>query len=694
MYWIGIDIGGTFTDMSIMREDGSLVHVKASTTPDDLIVGVSNVLAKGAQALGISASDLMSDCALFLSGTTIGLNALLQRKVGKAGLITTAGFGQIIRIMRGQKSIGLSREDLQDFVKLVKPAPLVDNDMVEEVVERMDCYGNVACPLDIEAARRAIRSLVGKGAESIAVSFAWAFRNRNHEQRVKEIAQEMYPDLPVYLSADVCPLIREFERTSVTAMHACIAGPVVRYARNLEEKLHELGYHKEHLLMQSGGGVIPSSLVQMSPANLIKSGPVGGVMGSQYMGASMGYENIITTDVGGTSFDVGIIADGYPVMDEAPVVARYPAPAPMIRVESIGTGGGSVAWIDELGALRVGPRSAGANPGPACYDRGGIEPTVTDADLILGYVDAERFAAGEIRLSMDRAKTALQSIADVLKKDIVEVASGIYEIVSAQCADLIRKVVLESGYDPRDFVLFAFGGAGATHACAFCGDLKPRKLIMCQTGPTHSAFGVLTSDIMRLHQMSEPKALPLDMQTVSRNMGRLRTAAAEEFDRLGISQENRYFMNSVSMQYGSQPRDIFVPLSERFTEEEVASLGETFTRRYEQLYGGGTAWRSSPINAITYQVAAWAKIKRPGLTRNTMGSADPSPALMGSREVFFAKYHDFVKTPVYDGTKRKAGMRISGPAIIEDPFTSSVILPDMEAEVDEYENVCVSWDTK
>src|SRR3989475_1183185 len=459
---IGIDTGGTFTDCVVMDADGRIVTAKAASTPDDFSEGVMESLRLAGERLGITTDALLSDTARLALGTTVGTNAMLQRRGARVGLITTKGHRDVIHIMRGVRGVpGLNNVQVLHFPESGKPDPIVPKPLIAEVSERVDCKGQVVVELNEAEAEQAIARLVAKGVEAIAICFLWSFKAPEHERRVKQMVERLAPGVFVCCSADLIPRWGEYERTVATVLNAYLGPVMSRYLDRLESRAQAAGLRYPLQVMQCGGGVIPAAESARRAFLTLDSGQVAGVLASQYLGGIIGAKHIIATDMGGTSFDVGLIWDGQPVASYQSVVHQYEYFVPRIDIRSIGSGGGSIIWIDEAsGTMRVGPISAGAQPGPACYGRGGIQPTVTDADLVLGYIDPDNFLGGRLRLDRNRARASLEPIATRLGLGLVESAAGAARVVEHQMADLIRKATVQKGYDPRDCVVFAYGGGG------------------------------------------------------------------------------------------------------------------------------------------------------------------------------------------------------------------------------------------
>src|SRR5215469_10063156 len=487
---VGVDIGGTFTDCVVLDAKGRTTATKCPSTPDNFADGMLAAMRLAADRLGLPFEQFCRSVAVLTHGTTVGTNALLQRKGARVGLITTRGHQDAIHIMRGSR--GVTARDIRKvvhFPESKKPEPIVPKRLIEGVSERVDCFGEVVVPLNESEAGQAIRRLVDQGVEAIGVCFLWSFRYPRHELRVKEMIRDLAPRVFVSCSVELAPKWGEYERITATALNAYIGPVMAKYLGNLDRRLKSSGYAQPLQITQCAGGSISVDKAMESPLLTLDSGPVSGVTGTQYLGRLMGCPNIITTDMGGTSFDVGIIFGGEPAYSFVSNVAQYEYFLPKVDIQAIGSGGGSLARIDRAAkTLNVGPESAGADPGPACYGKGGIVATVTDADVVLGTINPDNFLGGRIKLDRKKAVAAVEEVAHALKLPLMEAAAGIARIAEFRMSDIIRKTTVEKGFDPRDFVLFAFGGAGPTHAGVFAYELGVQKVIVPQKEIASIAF--------------------------------------------------------------------------------------------------------------------------------------------------------------------------------------------------------------
>lgn len=700
MYYIGIDIGGSFTDTILMDEKGELHLYKTESTPLNLTAGVINGLKLAAEDLKISVEELLKDTSYFGHGTTIATNTFIERKGVKTGLITTKGFRDTILIQRAMGSMaGMLDEEIVHYSLRSLPSPIVPLSLIKEVTERVDYKGEVIVPLNKGEVRKAVKELVNEGVRSIAVCLLWSFRNPEHEREIKKIITEEAPFVFTSISSELVPLIREYERTATTVINSYLGPPVAQYVGNLDEELKGMGLNCPFLLLNSIGGMIPAEDVPEKVSFLLMSGPAGGVLSSAYLGGFLGYKNIITTDMGGTSFDAGLIVDGKPTKSLISLIGKYHLMIPMISIETIGAGGGSIAYVED-GNLRVGPKSAGADPGPVCYDKGGEEPTVTDADIVLGVINPDYFLGGRVKLNKEKAEVAIrEKIAKPLRLGLVEAAAGIKMVVDSQMADLLRQVTIEKGYDPRDFVLFAYGGAGPTHSFSYGAELNIKSIIVPATSAVHSAFGTVTSNILYSFEISHPMRTPtyfdkaskyLDWKKINESFKTFKGRGTQALKRSNIKEEDMYFSRYLDMRYRRQTHELSVPVpGEELTPKDLDDVVDQFEKIYEKLYGKGTAYREAGVEITAFRMEAEGVQPKPRLKEYERGGQDPSKAFKEERRVYFNETKDFATTKVYEGSRMERGNMIKGPAIIEYPGTTVVIGPHQRGMVDKFLNIII-----
>lgn len=688
----GVDIGGTFTDCVVVDADGAAVTAKAPSTPPNFADGMIHALELAAAKLGLPLSTFLESIAILAHGTTVGTNAIIQKRGAKVGLVTTKGHEDVIHIMRGSR--GLTGRDIKLVVHIPesrKPDPIIPKRLVAGVSERVDCFGKTVAALNEAEAEAAIRGLLDQGVEAIAICFLWSFLKPDHEQRVTELAADLAPGLFTTCSSDLVSKWGEYERTTAVALNAYIGPTTKAYLTRLDSLLQERGYTKPLQITQCAGGTISVDVASRSPLLTLDSGPVSGVTGSRYLGEIIGCRNIITTDMGGTSFDVGVIADGKPATSFRSMVNQYEYYLPKVDIQTIGSGGGSMAWIDEAtGALRVGPDSAGADPGPVCYGRGGAIPTVTDADLVLGYLDPDKFAGGGMTLDRAAAEAAIGKIADRLGMGLYECASGIAQIAEFQMADLIRKVTIQNGFDPRDFVLFAFGGAGPVHVGVSARELGVDRVIIPQRemASVWCAFGAAAADVLHVHEQVRIMASPFDFAAVNETLARLKSQADKQLDEEEVAVPARRLRFSLDMRHKGQINEVEVELDGAVLgKADAALLRDAFVARYERLYGRGAALPGAELEIVTFRCRAGAETPKPRLSEYAL-SDDPTPAAahLPNRPIYWSELGMTKETPIFDGALLSPGARIAGPAVVETATTSAVVHPGQTFQVDRYAN--------
>ena len=694
-YLCGLDIGGTFTDCVLIDESGQLTIAKAPSTPGNFAAGVLEAIARAAAKINLETSELLDRISVLAHGTTVGTNTIIQRRGARVGLITTRGHNDVIHIMRGSR--GLSGQDIKLIVHIPessKPEPLIPKSLIRGVSERVDCFGKVIVELNEDEVRQAVIELRDAGCEALAICCLWSFLEPAHEQRIKAIAMELAPDLYVTCSSELAPKWGEYERTTAVALNAYIGPVTVGYVTRLDEQLKTMGYRPPLQITQCAGGTITVRKAQEAPLLTLDSGPVAGVTGSVYLGQLMGYPNVITTDLGGTSFDVGVIHNGLPVVSYKSLVHQYEYFLPKVDVQTLGTGGGSKVWIDRATrTLRVGPDSAGADPGPVCYGKGGEVPTTTDADLVLGYLDPDNFAGGSMQLDRQAAATALQKLADELGMSLYELASGVATIAEFQMADLIRKVTVQKGLDPREFVVFAFGGAGPVHMGIAARELGVSKVIVPQgdTAAVWCAFGAASADILHVNEQVNIMSSPFDLERVNTLLAELGDKGRSHLLDDGVDAGSHQFRFSIDMRHRGQINEVEVDLDSGVLDAAaLEQLRERFVERYERLYGHGAALRGARLEMVTFRCRASAVSRKPELAAATQMSQEIAPdAQTGTREIYWAEWKKLSATPIFDGYRLVPGNALEGPCVVETTTTSMVVHPDQRISVDALGNFVV-----
>src|SRR5689334_7046941 len=682
-YRIGIDVGGTFTDLVLAAPDGRLVLDKHPTTPHDQSVGVLGGLAQLAAREGLTRDALLAATDLVVHGTTTADNTMIEMSGATTGLITSDGHRDEIEIRRGYK------EDIWDPAS-PPPPPICPRRQRYGVPERLDFEGNVIVPLDEDAVRRACRRMKKQGVESLAVVLLFSFVDATHERRVREIAREELPDAMVSLSHEVMPSAPEFERTSTTLVNAYVGPRIGRYLGRLDGRLREAGFAGELLIMQSNGGVMPGGYVAQKAVAVMGSGPAGGVNGATAVAGAAGITDFISVDMGGTSYDVCLVRGGAPEVKAGwNWRHRYLIGLPMVDVQSVGAGGGSIARVVS-GALHVGPESAGAQPGPVCYGRGGVEPTVTDANLVLGYLNPTNFCGGTMRLDAEGASAAIRErVARPLGISVVEAADGIIRLVNANMANAVRKISARRGIDPRPLTLVAYGGNGPVHAGMQAAELGIRRILVPKLAPAFSALGLLLTDhvidAMRSYITPVGLADPVRVNALFAEMEAEARAALAAGN--GDRSRKVRFERMAALCYPGQTFDMPVPLAARtgdVTARALADTVERFHRMHEELHTYACRDEEPILRGVRLKaVVVETKPVLPRAPRKATG-----PARLGARKAFFDGR--FVATPRYDGTALVPGRTIVGPAIVEEAFTTIVVYPGQRATVDAFGNYAIT----
>ena len=685
-YYCGVDIGGTFTDCVLLDDHGAITLAKASSTPQDFAQGFLDAIEEAARQRGVDPDGVFGDIELLLHGTTVGTNVLVQMRGARTGLITTRGHRDALVMMRSYgRSAGLPIEKLLHVSRHRKPDPIVPPQLIKEVSERVDWAGDVFLELNEDEARTAIEELLAEDVEGIAISFLWGFVNPAHERRVKELVKEHAPDLFVSCAHELIAKPGEYERTAAAAINCYVGPSTSRYVQRLASATRERGYAHPLLIMHAAGGVVPAHEVAVAPLFTIGSGPVGGVTGATFLADVLGHRNVIACDMGGTSFDVGLVHDGVPISSSETVINQYTFFMPRLLIESIGSGGGSIVWVDEQsGTLRVGPESAGADPGPACYGRGGERPTITDANLILGRYNPDNFLGGRLSLDRQAAERAMAAVAAPLGMETVEAAAGAVRIVEYQMADLMRQMTVEQGLDPREFVVYAYGGAGAAHAAVFARELGCKEVVvpLGDLASTWSALGVMSSDVVHVKEHAELLTSPFDAGRVAEIYAELEGRARAQLTEEGFADADVAVSRFADMRFSLQIHQVEVPVpAGELTDETMARQVETFIERYESIYGKGSAFTGAGVQIGVFRLFGRGRIRTPALPRLEAGGAT-SPT--GTRDVYWEEGEGFLATAIWDGAALGPGTEIVGPAIVEMSVTTIVVQPGQRGRVDDY----------
>ena len=675
---VGIDIGGTFTDGVFTDDHGRIRLFKSSSTPSEPEVGLFDCLDLAAEDEGESTDELLDSTAKFTYGTTITTNILVEETGAKTGLVTTAGFGDTLPIAR------VGRHHLPADVKMDRPKSLIPRSRIREVPERIGPDGEELIPLDVDAAREAVDDLVAAGCEALAVAFLWSFENPDHEREVAAYARNEHT-VDVTTSVDIAPMQGEYERSATAGLNAYLRPAFRRHITELDDELSEHGYGYPLMVMQSTGGLMKASEAADRPISTLFSGPAGAIAASRLIGDQIGNDDIINIDMGGTSFDVSVITDGEYETNKTARAGGHTVLAPQIDIHSIGAGGGSIAWLDQ-NRIRVGPRSAGADPGPVCYGRGGTEPTVTDADLVLGYINPEYFVGGRLDLHVEETERHLrEKIADPLGMSVTEAAAGIRRIVDANMADAIRVLTVEKGYDPRHYTIVACGGAGPVHATALAGELGVGEVVVPYTASVHSALGILSSDLV--YQLTTTSVTGLDrFEALNDEFDALAERGRETLVEQGVDPADVQVEYAADVRFRGQSHELELSIPEvPLDEDAAADLRERFIEKYESHYGHGSIYADADVELVSLTVSVVAETEKPTFPERELVDDVPAEAERGRRDAYFDG--EFVSTAVYDGDALLPGNAVAGPAIIERTGTTIVVPKNGTASVDAYRNV-------
>ncbi len=675
---LGIDVGGTFTDLILFDEDsGRQVQVKTPSTPADPSVGVLAGIDKICRSANVSPGEIAS----IMHGTTVATNAVLEGKGARVGLITTQGFKQILHLARSW-----TPGPLAGWMIMEKPDPPAALEYTREAIERIDTRGEIITPLDEEAIRTDLQALGAQGIEALTISLINSYANQIHEQRIKEIAQEVLPDIPVTASSEVLPEFREYERALTAVMNSYVRPTVALYMRSFADQLASHGLKADVNILRSDAGLMTLSMAQERPVYAIMSGPAGGVAGALYIAKKAGFPNLLTLDMGGTSTDVAMCQDGSQTISRETTLGYYPIKVPSVDVRSIGAGGGSIAHVPEItNALRVGPQSAGADPGPASYGKGGTEPTVTDANVVLGHLPPN-LLGGEMTLDTAAAKASVEQIGKKLGLDVYQTAQGIIDIVNENMHGALRLVSVQRGYDPRTLALVAFGGAGPLHANAVAKLIGAFPVLIPPAPGILCAMGDVCCDYRE--EFSRTVFRTLDHITpaeVIEILERLSEQATGWLEQEGIPRSQQQIFYNADMRYFRQGYELPITTTlEALRNTGTAAVAEQFHALHEQLYRFRLDAECEIVNLRAIALGTGTTLNWP--EGETDGPA-PAHAQIDEHRIYFDG--DFLTTPIYDRDKLRPGNQIPGPAILTEMDSTTVVLPNFAGELDTYSNILI-----
>lgn len=683
MVKIGVDVGGTFTDFVIFDESEKTINIiKVPSTPKSPDKGVINGIKKASTLFDFHPRDI----DFIIHGTTVATNSLIERKGVETALITTKGFRDVLHIARQ------IRPKLYDFFER-RADPLVPRNLRFEVLERILYTGEIKKHLDEESVRIISKQIKELGIKVVAVCLLHSYANPIHEKKIRDILIEEIPDIKVTISSEVLPEYKEYERMSTTVINAYVMPIVEKYLQQLQISIKMLGITSDIHIMQSNGGVMTSETARQKSVHTILSGPAAGVLGGITLAKMVGEENVITIDMGGTSFDVSLAFRGQPLFTTESEINGQIVKIPMIDIKTLGAGGGSIAWIDPGGALQVGPQSAGADPGPACYGQGGTEPTVTDANLVLGYLNPSYFLGGDMLLNANLAKEIIKErIADPMGLTIEEAAEGIVRVVNATMIRGIRMVSVERGYDPRDFTMVVFGGAGPVHAVQLAKELNIPKLIVPENPGVNCALGLLMADFRHDYSQTFLRSLwslePIHLISEFQN---LEQKAIKQLSSEGVSQKDILLLRSMDLRYLGQGYELELPIpSKDYIKNDLEYFCQEFSKLHKEKYG--YSMPDNTVEIVNLRLTAIGALPKPTIKEETFVSQDPSGAFKGKRKIFMEG--NFIEAPIYERKMLKCGNQIEAPAIIEQYDSTTVLFPGYIAFVDKYRNLIIELKEK
>ncbi|SDR41695.1 N-methylhydantoinase A [Rhizobiales bacterium GAS113] len=676
-YRLGIDAGGTFTDFVLADQSGDVRLFKALSTPSDPTRAIENGLKLIADELGESPSEIVSNCDLCINGTTVGLNALIQHQGGRTGLICTAGHEDSIEIRLGHKEDGYRYDPEYPAAVMLVPRYLRKG-----VRERVISDGSIRTEMHEEDVRAACEFFLKDGIETVAISFVWSVLNPKHERRAAEIVRDMMPKAALTVGSELYPQLREYTRTSTAVTNAYLTPILSRYVDAIDQHFRSLGAQNPVRYFQSNGGLAIGQAMSDRSVYAINSGPASAPQAGLFVAAPFNKNNVITIDMGGTSFDITLTKDGVTNINKNIDFLRYRIGVPMIQVETLGAGGGSIGWIDAMGLLQVGPQSAGAEPGPACYGQGGTQPTVTDANLVLGYLNPDGLLGGRLPLDLDKARQAVRKVGEPLGISVERAAYGIYTIVNSNMVNGIRRVSVERGYDPRDFVLVGAGGATAAHITSLAGEMGISTVILPKLASGLCAFGQIISDVKYNYMATSPLRLnsAAACKAINKLYKQIEAKGVRHLEDDGFKPAQISVKRSLDMRYTGQVHECTVDIGNfEIDAKTIEKVKDSFHARHEELYTYSE--RHSAVEVVNIESTLYGRVDKPKPLK--LGKGVPvAKAAKGFRAAIFTAAGKRQRTPVYDGGKLGAGATIKGPAIIEEVTTTIVIEPGWSARLD------------
>lgn len=679
-YRIAIDVGGTFTDAIALDEKGNTNTAKVPTTPSDRSVGTMNAIDVLAKRNNLNRRQFLSKVSTIVHGTTTGTNIIATRVGPKMGLLCTKGHRDVIQMRR------VAKDNMYDW-RVDFPEVLVPRYLRVEIEERLDARGNVKVPLNEASVHKAVAFFKKLKVESIIVALLFSFLDSTHERRVAEIVKKDYPGVDVTCSADILPAAGEYERTSTAIINAFIAPALHKYTQKITSLLEKEGFKGQFLYIQNNGGVETGEVAMEKPATLASSGPAAGPSAATTIGKLHGVKNLLSIDMGGTSLDLGIIDKGVSLIKTESLIENHRFSLPVLDVTSIGAGGGSIAWFDVANNLRVGPKSAGADPGPACYSIGGKEATVTDADVILGYVSPDYFLGGEMKLKKNLAEKIIkEKVADRLGLTVPQAAAAMYKVINSVMANMMSYTITRRGLDPREFYMVVGGAAGAVHAVQIAKELSIDKVFIPKYAPIYCAFGMLGVDLK--HDYSRFYSAPvaaLDLNRVKKLYKEMETEGLGVLAKELIPEKQRILVRTMTVKYFGQYRGIDVEWpSGTITKEAINKGLAAFHKKHKDLYG--YADEKYPLEIMGFGLTAIGKLPAVKLIKIAAGTKNPRQALKGTRDAYFEESNGYTDTRIYDGDKLLAGNVLEGPCVVEERATNVVVPPGTRMQVDEYGN--------